>query len=103
MTAEAIENTTDPNRGGLPRVDFCVTLVDGSYWRFHPGRKIRNNAKAQHIPATLSDATRGAAEHAAIQWNTFGQGTEWTFIQAKLVPQTDRMGKNAVGENIAAL
>ena len=31
FTAEAIENTRDPNRGGRPRVDFCAKLVDGSY------------------------------------------------------------------------
>ena len=103
ITAEAIENTTDPNRGGRPRVDFCVRLVDGSYWRFHPGSKERNSAKPLHISATLPDATRGAAEHAAIQWTTLGQGNAWTITQSTLVPQTDRMGKDAVWQQISAL
>ena len=103
FTAEAIENTTDPNRGGRPRVDFCVRLVDGSYWRFHPGAKERNNAKPLHIAATLPHATRGAAEHAAIQWTTLGQGNAWTITQSTLVPQTDRIGKDAVWQQISAL
>ena len=103
FTAEGIENARDPNRRGRLRVDFCVHLVDKSYWRFHPGTTGHSSSTPFHIAATLPDAARGAAEHAAIQWNTFGQGTAWTFIQAKLVPQTDRMGKNAVWEKIAAL
>ena len=103
ITAEAIENTKDPNRGGRPRVDFCVRLVDGSYWRFHPGSKEQNSAKPLHISATLPDATRGAAEHAAIQWTTLSQGNVWTITQSTLVPQTDRMGKAAVWQQVSAL
>ena len=103
MTAEAIANTRDPNRRGRPRVDFCVHLVDGDCWRFHPGRKVKDSAEPVHIPATLPDATRGAAEHAATQWTTFGQGNVWTIAHAALVPQTDRMGKQAVWHQIAAL
>ena len=37
FTAEYIENATDPNRRDRLQVDFCVHLVDGSYWRFQPG------------------------------------------------------------------
>ena len=62
FTAEAIANTRDPNRGGRPRVDFVVRLVDGSYCRFHPGKKLSGGAEPQYMPAILPDATRGAAE-----------------------------------------
>ena len=96
FTAEAIENTRDPNRGGRPRVDFCVYLVDGSYWRFHPGTTMQSSSQTIHIPAILPDTTRGAADHAAIQWSTLGQSNVWTITRSALVPQTDRMGKQAV-------
>lgn len=103
FTAETIENTSDPNRGGRLRVDLCARLVDGSYWRFHPGSRERNSAKPIHIPATMPDATRGAAEHAAMQWTTIGQGNVWTIARFALVPQQDRMGKHAVWQKISAL
>ena len=96
FTAESIENTRDPNRGGRPRVDFCVRLVDGSYWRFHPGTKVSNSAEPRHIPATLPDTTRGAVEHAAQQWTTISDDNVWTISRSRLVPQTDRMSKNAM-------
>lgn len=103
FTAESIENTRDPNRGGRPRVDFCVRLADGSYWRFHPGSKERNSAEPRHIPATLPDTTRGAAEHAAQQWTTISDDNVWTISRSRLVPQTDRMSKNAMWQQISAL
>ena len=80
-----------------------MRILDGSYWRFHPGSKEQGSAKPIHIAATLPDATRGAAEHAAIQWTTLGQGNAWSITQSTLVPQTDRMGKEAVWQQISAL
>ena len=103
FTAEAIENTKDPNRGGRLRVDFCVRLVDGSYWRFHPGQKVSSSAEPVYIPATLPNRTRGAAEHAAQQWSTISDDNIWTISHSELVPQTDRVGKNAVWQQISRL
>ena len=103
FTAESIENTRDPNRGGRPRVDFCVRLVDGSYWRFHPGTKVSNSAEPRHIPATLPDTTRGAVEQAAQQWTRISDDNVWTISRSRLVPQTDRVGKNAVWQQISPL
>ena len=103
FTAESIENTKDPNRRGRPRVDFCVRRVDGSYWRFHPGDKVKNSAKPVYIPATLPNTTRGAAEHAAQQWTTVGDNNVFTIARSRLVPQTDRKGRNAMWQEISAL
>ena len=58
FTAEAIENTTDPNRGGRPRVDFCVRLVDGSYWRFHPGQDEQERRAGLHTSDLAQQDTR---------------------------------------------
>ena len=37
--------TTDANRGGAPRLDFCFIRVDGTVCRVHPGRKRSQDAK----------------------------------------------------------
>ena len=47
--------------------------------------------------------TRGAAEHASIQWTTIGQDNVWTITRSGLVPQIDRIGKDAVWQQISAL
>ena len=39
FTAEFIQGTKDPNRGGIPRLDLVVRRVDGGYVRLHPGTK----------------------------------------------------------------
>ena len=45
FTADFIENTRDVNRGGRQRMDFCAHLADGSYWRFHPGKRSSQDAQ----------------------------------------------------------
>ena len=37
--------TTDANRGGAPRLDFCFIRVDGTVCRVHPGRKRSQDAQ----------------------------------------------------------
>ena len=39
------EGTTDANRGGAPRLDFCFIRVDGTICRVHPGRRRSQDAK----------------------------------------------------------
>ena len=43
--AEFIEGTTDPNRGGQPRLDFVIYRSDDTFCRIHPGTNKRNDAK----------------------------------------------------------
>ena len=38
-------DTTDANRGGAPRLDFCFIRVDGTVCRVHPGSKRSQDAK----------------------------------------------------------
>ena len=97
FTAELIQGTSDPNRMGRRRLDFCVPLADGPYWRLHPGTTIKSSAKPRHIPAELPGArgstARGAAEHAGQQWTALDEQGVWTAPRAALVPQGDRRGK----------
>ena len=44
-TAEFINGTKDPNRGGQRRLDFIVRRSDGSLCRLHPGRTRAGDAK----------------------------------------------------------
>ena len=37
--------TTDANRGGAPRLDFCFIRVDGTVCRVHPGHRRSQDAK----------------------------------------------------------
>ena len=39
------EDTTDANRGGAPRLDFCFIRVDGTVCRVHPGRRRSEDAQ----------------------------------------------------------
>ena len=61
------------------------------------------SAEPVYIPATLPNSTRGAAEHAAQQWSTISDDNIWTISHSELVPQTDRVGKNAVWQQISRL
>ena len=44
-TAEFLNGTKDPNRGGQRRLDFIVRRSDGSLCRLHPGGKRSGDAK----------------------------------------------------------
>ena len=37
-------DTTDDNRGGAPRLDFCFYRTDGTVCRVHPGNKPKQDA-----------------------------------------------------------
>ena len=105
FTAEFIAGTTDPNRGGRRRCDFCVRLTDGSYWRLHPGAKRGNSAKPLYFPAQVPSAlggtTSGAAEHACLQWARLVPDGVWSEHAGALVPQSDRLGKQQVWQAVA--
>ena len=105
FTAEFIAGTTDPNRGGRRRCDFCVRLTDGSYWRLHPGAKRGNSAKPLYFPAQVPSAlggtTSGAAEHACLQWARLAPDGVWSEHAGALVPPSDRLGKQQVWQAVA--
>ena len=98
FTAEFIHGVKDPNRvDGQLRLDFCLLLADGSYWRFHPGSTRKSSAKPRFFPAEIHDTAtttdRGAAEHASMQWTTAGESGIFSLSRARLVPQIDKLGK----------
>ena len=105
FTADRIENTRDANRGGLQRLDFCAHLADGSYWRFHPALKARQDAAPVFMPAILRNETseRGATEHAHEQWVKPGDSGVWTWEHRLTVPQIDYIGKKQMWQIILPL
>ena len=40
-----LPGTSDKNRGGAPRLDFCFYRTDGTVCRVHPGRRPKEDAK----------------------------------------------------------
>ena len=63
FSAAPILGETDPNRDHRTRVDFIVSLADGSYWRLHPGAKKTRDAKPRHI-TPVSEGNTVLQEHA---------------------------------------
>ena len=53
FTAEFIDGTTDPNRGGNPRLDLVVGHLHGGYTRLHPGAKPKMMLPRGTSPAVL--------------------------------------------------
>ena len=51
FAAQPIRGVKDPNRHGRTRVDFIVSVADGSHWRLHPGPKPSSDAIPKHIAA----------------------------------------------------
>ena len=86
-------------------MDFCAHLADGSYWRFHPGKRSSQDAKPRHFPSILRNDTgeRGATEHAYQQWLTPSQTGIWTLHHSQAIPQSDRIGNNRVWDLISSL
>ena len=105
FTADSNENTRDANRPGRRRMDFCAHLADGSYWRFHPGKRSSGDAQPPYFPSILQNDTgeRGATEHAYQQWLTPGETDIWTLHHSQAVPQTDFIGKDRAWEIISSL
>ncbi len=116
FTAELIEGTRDANRRGARRLDLVLRHSDGQYVRLHPGPRPKSDAIPRFFPPTApehgahpSSAPEHAAhsssapEHAAHEWRT--PGADWTFSpeRAALVPQGDRLGKEAVWRTVERL
>ena len=89
FTAEFIESTRDPNRGGIPRLDLVIRHSDGGYVRLHPGSKRKSDAAPRFFPGS-------APEHAAYEWRTPGAGGICSAPRANLVPQVDKLGKEDI-------
>ena len=75
FTAEFIAGTTDPNRGGRRRCDFCVRLTDGSYWRFTRVRSVAT-APSRSTSQRRSPA-RWVARRAVLQSTLVCNGRGW--------------------------
>ena len=109
-TAEFIEGTTDPNRGGQQRLDFVIYRSDGTYCRLHPGSTKRNDAQplvfdsratqpaatdavSQRVASSSNDSpTVSIPVEARSQWSMYPE-MPFTYEDALRVPQQDRVGK----------
>ena len=109
--AEFIASTTDPNRGGQPRLDFVFYRADDSYCRLHPGDRPRNDARplffgcrphtelpasssghATELPASSGGHATEQPASAEHQWTALN-GRCVTLEFAATVPQIDQMSK----------
>jgi hypothetical protein len=93
---EGIQGTSDPNRGGDPRVDFVFYRTDTTTCRVHPGTAKSNDAKliiSRSQPAT-SPATEQTTMRAPVgtQWASIPT-TPFTWDDAATVPKGDQIGK----------
>ena len=100
FTVEFIDGVKDSNRGGRPRLDLVIRYVNNAYCRLHPGTLRKNDAQPRFFPASApepvaheSSSPASAPEPAAYEWRR--PGVDWIFSpdRAKLVPQSDRLGK----------
>ena len=108
FTAEFIDGTKDPNRGGIPRLDLVIRHVDGGYVRLHPGSMPKNDAVPRFFPGSAPEhASRfvpsNAPEHAAFEWRMPGADGVFSIARAILVPQVDRLGKEEVWQTVQTL
>ena len=95
--AAAVKGTKDPNRGGLPRLDFVIHHVDGGYWRIHPGAKPKNDAIPKRFPPP-----DGTPVVASDRWRYLPPGG-FLYAHACLVPQTDRLSKKTAWAELESL
>ena len=72
VTAQQIQGTMDPNRGGDPRVDLVLHHQDGGYVRLHPGSRPKLDAKPRH-------GRRIATDHAP------APHSQWLHLPPELV------------------
>ena len=108
FTAEFIEGTGDPNRGGIPRLDLVLRHSDGGYVRLRAGSRPKNDAVPRFFPGSAPEhAPRffpgSAPEHAAYEWRAPGAGGIFSAARAKLVPQVDKLGKEDVWQTVQTL
>ena len=90
--AEFIENTSDGNRGGQPRLDFVVYRSDGTYCRLHPGSK--QSLDASPIFSSVMGSVDPATERipAMNQWAALPQ-IPFTYDYCSTIPKVDQIGK----------
>ena len=67
FSAQPIEGVKDPNRGGLMRVDFIVSVADGSHWRLHPGSRPSGDATPKHVTSVSAFSSAPCAWYGAFQ------------------------------------
>ena len=101
FACQPILGVKDPNRHGKTRIDFIVSLKDGSYWRLHPGSKPASDAIPKHITAvseaytvlqSLSALSLAPSEH----YLHAGPHGALTADRARETVANDRMGKAEV-------
>ena len=95
--AAAVQGTKDPNRGGLPRLDFVIHHVDGGYWRIHPGGKPKDDAIPRYFPPPDGPAVAPA------DWWRFLPPEGFLYAHACGVPATDRLGKKVAWAELESL
>jgi len=95
--AAVVAGTKDPNRGGLPRLDFVVHHTDGSYWRIHPGSKPKLDAIPKHF-----HSAEGPPVAASDWWRYLPPGG-FQCAHAATVPATDRMSKKQAWAELESL
>ena len=103
FTAEFIDGTTDPNRGGNPRLDLVVGHLHGGYARLHPGTKPKNDAAPRYFPGSAPEHAADAPEHAADEWRSPAADGIFTLARSNLVPQIDKLGKAHVWRTMETL
>ena len=91
-TAEFIDGTRDPNRGGQQRLDFVVYRVDGTHCRLHPGSKRANDARPVYssVPAGQSLATEPTPPRS--RWSAL-PANPFTYELASTIPRIDQIGR----------
>ena len=92
-----MKGTRDPNRGGLPRLDFVIHHVDGGYWRIHPG----STPKADAIPKYFAPSD-GPPAPATDPWRQL-PAAGFQYAHACMVPATDRVGKKRAWAELESL
>ena len=93
----AVKGTKDPNRGGLPRLDFVIHHVDGGYWRIHPGGKPKNDAIPRYFPPPDSPPVAPSD-----RWRYLPPGG-FQYAHACTVPATDRLSKKTAWAELESL
>ena len=97
---QEIADTRDPNRGGLPRVDFLVHRADGSAYRLHPGKTRKQDAKPHYLPPTSFAGESTATEHTC---TSSSSASAFSWSEARLIPQSDRIGKRQAYQRLHEL
>ena len=102
FSAQPILGVKDPNRHGRTRVDFIVSVADGSHWRLHPGSKPSGDAIPKHI-TTVSEGNTvlqslypRPSSAPSDQYLVAGPSGALTTLRAREIVANDRMGKTEV-------